>query len=379
MKPTLSSLAVVAVVLAISLTAVAQKATSKDPMERALAALQAGDNVRAIAEVTDVIKLRPGDPDAYLLRSNLRAITGDNSGALADISRVIELRPAMGSAYYGRAIMRMIANDLDGALKDLDSAVVNNYRQDHVYDMRATMRSQRGDVKGALSDMDEAIKINPGNPRYYLTRAELLLKLEDSQRAFADFDYVLKWYETNPVKRPLPKPADPGDKPAPGESASINDKKVKEVAPDAWKVAVAVQTENESPADKEMAPAIADAYVNRGLIYSSRGNADVAISDFGKSLRINPLNAWALYFRAVEFEGKGELVGALADVSRAVELDPNNGNCRAEHGVLLLLLGRSREAQADFDMLLDSDRVVWQKRIDERIAAVRKKITGVAH
>ncbi len=38
-----------------------------------------------------------------------------------------------------------------------------------------------------------------------------------------------------------------------------------------------------------------------------------------------------------------------------------NGNLRVEHGVLLLLLGKEREAQVDFDMLLKTDRGVWQK------------------
>jgi tetratricopeptide (TPR) repeat protein len=367
MKLALSSLAFVATLLVLSPTAAAQKPDSKDPMERALAALQAGDTAKAVAEVTEAIKQRPDDPDAYLLRSNLRAIAGDTAGALADMSKVIELKPTMGYAYYTRAMLRLTVNDAEGASKDLDSAVANNYKEDHVYDMRAAMRTQRGDVRGALADMDEAIRLNPGNPRYYVTRADLLLKLEDNQRAFADLDYVLKWYETDPVKRPLPKPDPAGDK------------KSKEAAPESWKVAVAVQTENESPADKSMAPAIADAYVNRGLIYSSRGDSDAAISDFGKSIRVNPSDAWPYYFRAVELEGKGDLAGALADIDRAVKVDPNNGNCRVEHGVLLLLMGRGVEAQKDFDVLLESDRAVWQKRIDDRTAAVRKKLAAVSH
>ena len=40
-----------------------------------------------------------------------------------------------------------------------------------------------------------------------------------------------------------------------------------------------------------------------------------------------------------------------------------------EHGVSLLM-GKDKEAQADFDQLLQADRALWQKRIDERTAAV---------
>jgi tetratricopeptide (TPR) repeat protein len=78
----------------------------------------------------------------------------------------------------------------------------------------------------------------------------------------------------------------------------------------------------------------------------------------------------------MELEGKGDLAGALADVNKIVELDPRNGNGVVEHGVLLLLLGKSKEAQVDFDMLLKSDPVLWQKRIDERLAAVKKKLAA---
>lgn len=75
----------------------------------------------------------------------------------------------------------------------------------------------------------------------------------------------------------------------------------------------------------------------------------------------------------MELEGKGDLIRALSDVNKTIELEPNNGNSRVEHGVILLLQGKSKKAHVDFDMLRASDPVLWQKHIDERLAAVRKK------
>jgi tetratricopeptide (TPR) repeat protein len=238
---------------------------------------------------------------------------------------------------------------------------------------------EQGDPKGALADFDDAIKLNPNNPRSYFTRADLLLKLEDRDRALADLNYLLTWYETDPTKRPQPKAASQDDKPNKEQAGGPNPagKGKEQGDSDTFKVQVALETVNESPADKEMVPVIASAYVNRGLIYSSRGNADTAIADFTKSIRVFPSNAWAFFYRATEFEGKGDLAGALSDMSKAIELEPRNGNVRVEHGVILLLQGKSKEAQVDFDMLLESDPVLWQKRIDERTAAVRKKLQGL--
>jgi tetratricopeptide (TPR) repeat protein len=87
---------------------------------------------------------------------------------------------------------------------------------------------------------------------------------------------------------------------------------------------------------------------------------------------MDPTNVWALYDRANEYEYKGDLPAALADIEKAINFDPQNGNLMVEHGVILLLMGKDKEAQADFDQLLQADRALWQKRIDERTAAVRK-------
>jgi hypothetical protein len=43
-----------------------------------------------------------------------------------------------------------------------------------------------------------------------------------------------------------------------------------------------------------------------------------------------------------------------------------------EHGVILLLMGKDKDAQAEFDRLLQANRELWQKRIDDRLAVVRK-------
>lgn len=123
-----------------------------------------------------------------------------------------------------------------------------------------------------------------------------------------------------------------------------------------------------------MAPTIARTYANRGLILSSRGNNVAALADLDKAIRIYSNDVRTLYLRAIEYEYKGDLPAALADITKAIQLEPKNGNLLVEHGVILLLMGRDKEAQADFDILLKSEQALWQKRIDERIAAVRKLV-----
>ena len=338
----------------------AQK-TDQDPLNRVITELQAGQMEKAFVALDEVIKQDPINPYAYLLRGSLK-MQADPAQALSDFNKVIELKPDSGVAYNQRAILRLVNNDVAGALKDLDAAIAHNFSDDSVYYLRGQLRGQVGELNGALSDLDEALKLNPNNPRLYSTRGGLLVALKQPDRALTDLNYLINWYETDPTARPIPKDAKSQSQP---DVVPKNDSK-------AFMVGIAQETTNEAPGAKEMAPTIASAYVNRGAILSDRGNKVAALADFDKAIRIDPTSISALYLRANEYEYKGDLPAALADIIKALEIEPKNGNLLVEQGVILLLMGRDKEAQPVFDVLLKSDQALWQKRIDERTAAMRK-------
>ncbi|PYS71671.1 MAG: hypothetical protein DMF69_09640 [Acidobacteria bacterium] len=346
MKRKILLLAVLTLCLTISLDTQAQK-TQDEPIKLALAELQAGKPAQAISILTEFISKHPSHVDSYLLRGNVRLISGEITGALSDFNRVIQLRPDMGQAFYQRAYLRLLGKDVPGALQDLDTAIAKSYKVDAVYTLRAQLRMGQSDLKGGLADLDEAIKLNPNNPQTYAIRAGVLILTEDRERALVDLNYLLTWYEADPAKR--------------------------RKAPQAEDLLVAIKTENQAPGDVAMLPLVGNAYANRGLIHSFHGKAEAAISDYNKAIRIDPKNMWAYFYRAKELEGRGDLEAALADVNRAIQIDPLNGNFRVEHGVVLTLMGNKKDAQSDFDMLLRTDRTTWQKRIDERLEAARKK------
>jgi tetratricopeptide (TPR) repeat protein len=330
----------------------------KDPLERVITELQAGRMEQAFAALDEVIKQNPKNPDAYLLRGSFK-MQADPEQALGDFSKVIELKPDSGVAYNQRAILLLTKGDIDAALKDLDSAIAHNFKDDSVYYLRSQLRGQVGELNGALSDIDEAIKLNPNNPRTYSHRGELLLVLKEPERALADFNYLLTWYETDPSARQVPKSVGATSQSAKNDSQTLT-------------IGIQQQTSNEAPGAKKMAPTIARTYVNRSVILSDRGNHVAARADLDKAIHIDSNDVRALYLRAIEYEYTGDLPAALADVEKGIKLDPKHGNLRVERGVILLLLGREKEAQADFDVLLKSDQALWQKRIDERTAAVKK-------
>jgi len=337
-----------------------------NPLDRVLTELQAGRTEKAYAALDELIKQYPNNPDAYLLRGSLK-MEADPSQALSDFTKVIELKPDAGAAYHQRAMLRLTNGDTAGALKDLDASILHNFKDDSIYYVRGQLRWQTGELNGALSDLDEAIKLNPNNPRQYLDRGGLLLRLEKPDRALADFNYLINWYETDPSARPVPKPADRNGAKSPPASVAKNDSQP-------FMIGIAQETVNEAPGDKKMAPIIANTYIERGWILSGRGDHVAALADSEKAIRIDTTNMMALFLRANEYEFKGNLSAALADMTQAVQIEPKNGAFLVERGVILLLMGRDKEAQADFDRLLQADQVYWRKRIDERTAAVRKTV-----
>jgi len=60
-----------------------------------------------------------------------------------------------------------------------------------------------------------------------------------------------------------------------------------------------------------------------GLIYGSKGLHDQAIADYTKAIELDPRHAWAYRNRGVAYERKGLYDQAIADYTKALEIDPN--------------------------------------------------------
>jgi tetratricopeptide (TPR) repeat protein len=66
------------------------------------------------------------------------------------------------------------------------------------------------------------------------------------------------------------------------------------------------------------------AFNNRGVAYKAKGDYERAIADFSKAIEIDPNYVTAYTNRALTYKDKGEYQLAIADFSKAIELDPKN-------------------------------------------------------
>jgi len=138
---------------------------------------------------------------------------------------------------------------------------------------------------------------------------------------------------------PPPPPAPPADKPAEGTDGTV--------------VALA-----DDPTIKSLTAKLADnpddanALYRRGQVYASKGAYELAVKDFGDSLRLNPKDVEAYNNRCWVRTVIGDLPAALKDCNEALRLRPNFVDALDSRGLVNLKGGMVKNAIADFDAAL---------------------------
>jgi tetratricopeptide (TPR) repeat protein len=81
---------------------------------------------------------------------------------------------------------------------------------------------------------------------------------------------------------------------------------------------------------------------------------DDALANLNRDIKLRPADAWGISSRGQIYLGLGRYDEALADLDRALELDPD-GETFGSRGQVYRLLGREEEARADFARAIELD------------------------
>ena len=98
-------------------------------------------------------------------------------------------------------------------------------------------------------------------------------------------------------------------------------------------------------------------YFDRGIDYENAGNFQMAIDAYTAAINLVE-DSWAYSYRGQVKEKTGDHEGALADYSRAIELNPCNGDYYSDRAKIKKELGDVAGAQEDEEMvnkLLDEE------------------------
>ncbi len=243
-------------------------------------------------------ELAPGDQ--LLHRTGLRynraqvyGMSGRLEEALADYSAVIEVDPNFHDHYFNRGnILRRLGRNKE-AIEDYERALRLSPPFPEAYYNRGDARLELGDADGALADFDRVLELDPEHVDAWLNRAALRCDLDDTDGAWADVTAGLALAPGNPHL-------------------------------------LCVQ----------------------GRVLAERGEADAAREALSAALGIDQslAEAWAIR-GGLEFDS-GDLVSAVSDLSRAVEL-LGTPEIRFNRAVVFQAAGRFAEAADDYRAVLE--------------------------
>jgi tetratricopeptide (TPR) repeat protein len=91
------------------------------------------------------------------------------------------------------------------------------------------------------------------------------------------------------------------------------------------------------------------AYYNRGNVWYYKGDYDKAIADYTKAIEINPQYASAYENRGLAWADKGDYDKAIADYTKAIEIDPKYAKAYYKRGLAWEKKGDLNKAKADYD------------------------------
>lgn len=98
----------------------------------------------------------------------------------------------------------------------------------------------------------------------------------------------------------------------------------------------------------------AEAFALRGDVYMQQTQILLARADYDQAIKLNPKNAQFYYKRALSFEHTPGFSQELtiADLTRVLELEPNNEKVLRERGYLYSVTDKAAAAVADFEAVL---------------------------
>ena len=98
-----------------------------------------------------------------------------------------------------------------------------------------------------------------------------------------------------------------------------------------------------------------EANFKRGYLYGIIGCTDYALADLSKAITINPGDSRALTERGLCYMDCKQYDRAISDLNSAIQLKPQNGNALLARGRLWLLKGKPMMAIADLRACLSND------------------------
>ena len=341
---------------------------------------------RALQDLDEAIKIRPGNAEALRTRALLLMASRPNSREkelLQYFNQLAALYPNDVRSFKDRATLLLQMREEKAALDDLNTAIKLGSKDSELYLMRANLLCETFDYTKAAADYSKSIALNPDNPGSYIGRAECYAELGEFQqsdarlgllqKSLADYNVAARLlpndksiladrakvyeklgkhddaiaYYTTVIKR---DPTGMKDGQASYRRASLYEKtgRYQEAIND---LSASLDRDERSSTNLF---ALKGSYIDRARLWVRLNQPDKAIADLNKVISIDSLDVDAYKARAPIFERLNQLDKAIADLSKIISIDHRDVDAYLARASLYERLKDYEKAAGDYSGAIKS-------------------------
>lgn len=284
-----------------------------------------GQYEAALIDANKALDVKPVLPVAYVNRGNAFAYLNRFSEALADLDKAIGLEPNHADWYRDRSTTHGKLKQFQKALADINKAIELEPRNGVFYRDRGIFWIERNKLQLAIPDLSKAIELGgPEVSRAHASRGDAYARLRQFDRAAADFDKALQLGLADKALR---------------AKTHVGLATCFRIAGN-FRQAIAQYTSAINLHDKEKLKCAdncechAAAYDQRGYCYNELKEFPKAIADVSKAIELDPTEFLPYYNRGACYERLRQYDRAIADYAKASDLAPD----RSEPALELIIL-----------------------------------------
>lgn len=257
------------------------------------------DKAKRTADYDKAVELSPRDKDVRRTRGLFNLLNDDFQQAQADLGVAIEEAPEDASLLEALGMAYMMDSKLEQAQEAFDKAIKLDPDASGALLQRARVLALRGERPKAIADLDKAMAIDPDDAIPLVLRARIHQQSGDTEQAKRDLEKV---FEKHP------------DHPAALELRGL-------IAADANDFPAAIRDFRKLVAKNSDDPLLVG---QLGLLYLAAKQPREAIRRFSRGLELDDKQFLSRRGRSDAAISIGDHAAALADLNKALELEPND-------------------------------------------------------
>jgi tetratricopeptide (TPR) repeat protein len=318
---------------------------------RALLYAQLGNSQVALADANKIVELASETykPLAYQVRGFVFVLMEDFKSAIADATKIIEAQADERTTVDGyslRALAYANAGESQKAIADYTKIIELQPNNADVYHNRANRRAYIQDYQAAMTDYTKALELDPNRADSYSSRAALRGIMGDAEGSRADYQKAIALLSEKILQDPNKIEFYLGRalaRSSIGEAEGVIEdvNKIKQLSRQQGSVIGSLLEE----VDKF--PALA--YSQRAFNSLQSQNYQSAIADYTKAIELNPNVASSYLWRGIARSSLQDYQGAMADLNKAIELDPQNAYAYNRRATVRTILKDYQNAIADYN------------------------------